>query len=60
MKTIGFISHLRGLFYCPLCRKVYYQLEECECDNKPTPIPLPVSNEEFERLVKKSQEEETK
>jgi hypothetical protein len=45
MKTIPFISHLRGLFYCPLCRKVYYQLEECDC---PFPEPIPVQEEKNE------------
>lgn len=33
MKTISFFGNLEGLTYCPNCKKVYYQKEECNfCD----------------------------
>jgi len=31
--TIGFIGDKSGLRYCPKCRIVYYEKDDCDCDN---------------------------
>jgi len=32
-KTISF-AWVGGLSYCPKCKVVYYQKDECDCDEK--------------------------
>lgn len=35
MRTIQLVGMKYGLYYCPECRVVYYNREECDCDLLP-------------------------